>query len=126
MRAYAWDLHYKLIRAKRKVERGIAFFPFAWERIRRGYSESDTWSFDIHLAEVIVGGVRKLREREFGYPGDLTPEEWNAILLEIEEGFQCYLDDNNSFILHGFNHEKEVKIERAWDLLHHWFQALWD
>lgn len=92
-----------------------------WQRARRGWSVEDTWSFDCYLAKVIAGGVRSIRERSIGYPGELTPERWEEILLEIEQGMDAairLMDDWDA-------HDKEL-FDLAMKHLHHWFFGLWD
>ena len=44
-------------RIKSFIQRGI-----------RGWSDCDTWSFDIYLSKIIYGGVRYLRDNKSGYP----------------------------------------------------------
>lgn len=94
-----------------------------WQRARHGFSDEDAWSLDHHLAHVIVGGVKKLRVWAHGYPSELTPEAWDSILAQIEEGFQVWLDED------GWFHDKpeaEVKFKEAMHLFSYWFRALWD
>lgn len=74
-----------------------------YQRAKRGYADSDVWSFDGYLSDVIVNGIKRLREKKHGYPlmvakksdpvdetGNLTEEadqicieRWNKILDSI-------------------------------------------
>lgn len=58
-----------------------------YQRGRRGWSDSDAWNADYHLAEVISGICLELKRIAHGHPSDLTQESWNKILLEIADGF---------------------------------------
>src|SRR4051812_15827976 len=89
------------------------------QRIERGFSEEDTFSFDYYLANVIAGGVARLRERGLGHPAEITFEEWMAVLAKIEKGFAAYVADDSDNV--GNDEWSE-----AWDLFRRWFPALWD
>lgn len=95
----------------------------AWQRARRGYSNEDTYSFEDYLANVIIGGLTELRNRELAHPGGLDPEEWRAILDEIIIGFRTFLDDEKRF---SDDAEVRAKIDRGWELFREWFPSLWD
>jgi len=107
-----------------------------FERAKRGYSESDVWSFDDHLARVIAGGCRHLIVTSHGYP--MFPEEsgaiekaiseyaetdaqgvarWNNILDEIATGFEGYIDAGDA---------QSSAFKRAMELFAQHFPNLWD
>lgn len=105
----------------------VSRWPFrlrmAWQRALRGYGDDDLWNLDHTLAKLTVIGARYLRERGHGHPGETTPEEWDAILVRIEEGFQAWLDDAGWFTEKP---EQEAKFKDAMGLYAHWFGGLWD
>ena len=45
---------------------------WSWQRMRRGWSDRDTWNLDSYLAHVISGSVTHLRDQGRGYPGEQT------------------------------------------------------
>lgn len=94
------------------------------QRARRGYSTSDVYDFDGHLAQIIAGGIREFREENIGHPMDLTPEEWDAILAEIQEGFEIYVAEGGWPVGEG-EEENTRKVKRAIKLLRKWFPHLW-
>lgn len=95
----------------------------AWQRARRGYSTEDTFSFEDYLADVIIGGLTELRNRNLAHPGGLTPEEWRAILDEIIIGFKVFQDPEGRF---SDDPAVRAKMDRGWELFQEWFPALWD
>lgn len=96
-----------------------------WQRAHRGFSDEDCWGLNNHLARVTVGGIKNLREWANGYPAELgSNEAWDAILAQIQEGFEVWLEHDGWF---GTNdQEAEKKFKEAIALYGHWFGALWD
>ncbi len=93
-----------------------------YQRGRYGIADSDAWSLDHFLAMTTVRGVQKLREWSHGYPSELTPEEWDSILKQIEDGFQLWLDHDGWFT----DSSDQLRFEKAIELYGKWFSALWD
>lgn len=73
------DLRDPLLRIKTFYQRG-----------RRGWADNDVWSLDRYLSKVIAGSIAHLREHTNGHPCELTPEEWEEILLKIEWAFKAH------------------------------------
>src|SRR5688500_5140509 len=60
---------------------------FVYNRVAHGVSYHDVWSFDHHLSHIICKGIEQLYEGH-GYPANFEePEEWQAILADMHEGF---------------------------------------
>ena len=74
----------------------------------------ELWNLDTFLARFLANAVDEFRENQHGHPGTLTPDEWDAILAEMVEGFRAYDDC-----------DKE-RPTRALELLTEWWCALWD
>lgn len=54
------------------------------QRMNRGYSDCDVFGFDYYLSEIILGGLKQLRKRTCGFPGNLSNiNEWYSILDEM-------------------------------------------
>lgn len=96
------------------------------ERAERGWSREDTWSFDTYLAGIIAGGCRALAQRGNGYPPQLTPEEWSAILNRIADAFEWYVEGAFTVERGGRDKAKCEEFEAAFGLLCEWWGALWD
>lgn len=58
-----------------------------YQRSKRGWSDSDTWSFDSYIAKVMSEGLIYLADHTHSYPGDGTqwdtPEKWDAYLRDL-------------------------------------------
>ena len=59
------------------------------QRGRYGVAPSDCWNLDGYLCNIMQNGLRQYKEKNIGYPCNLTPEEWDnvidrmLVLLEI-------------------------------------------
>lgn len=108
-------------RDKHRLRLRMKYNDFKWfiQRGRRGYADCDLWSLDHYLAELISKSIIHLRDIGHGYPAEFeSPEEWDAILTEISEGFAQDVFEEETF-------DKE-KFERALNLFGKYFHNLWD
>lgn len=108
-----------------------AFFQRGW----RGYADSDLWSLDHYLIQVLAPGLREFARSPFGWPGEpMTYEGWKEILNEMADGFQAVADVEERFsdedldIKEFIKDEKEAwkKLDNSLKLLRKWFGHLWD
>jgi len=118
-----------------------------WQRGRRGIAQEDTWDLGVYVTDVLLLGLKELREHSNGYPAALHddtaidaqclagPEHdhgmqaWRAILGEMIEGFEAHK------ALMGLEYDwrdkaeedrLRAKVQRAHVLLTLWLPALWD
>ena len=104
------------------------------QRGRKGYANSDLWSFDNWLSRLIANGLREFKGNCYTYPGDgISWEEWMAILDEMIECFeeQCRSLDNISGedFLKKWGERREhqrQKLHRGLELLERYYYDLWD
>jgi hypothetical protein len=120
-----WEkARYALGRKVRTVRHVPREARYAYQRLRCGISDPDAWSLNYHLARGVVTGTGKLREWANGYPAELSGwDEWEAILVRMQDGFQAWLDEDGHFF---DKPEQEAKFNDAMGLFAHWFGALWD
>jgi hypothetical protein len=104
-------------RATREVRRSL-------QRVQRGYSDQDLWSFDTHLARVIAAGCRQLAEQANGHPGDITWEEWQEELRAIADGFDAA--ENLKWGDDPDEEELQAVRDRGFALFRDRFGDLWD
>jgi hypothetical protein len=98
-----------------------------WQRGKRGWSNSDAWSFDTYLAKVIRDGVQHLNDTKHGWPGEpMTYEEWGQILTEISEGMQAHIEIADVFTEQQRLPALEAKRALAFTHLAAYFPHLWD
>ena len=95
------------------------------QRIKRGYSDRDVWSFDSFLAEVIAGGVRQI-SRFGGYPLSFEeqPDKWKDDLNFIADQFERYSKEQFKFAP-DFNEFYKGDFHKAWTMLEENFGGLW-
>ncbi|MBO0816741.1 MAG: hypothetical protein J2P30_16575 [Actinobacteria bacterium] len=104
-----------------------------WQRMRRGWSDGDTWSLDAYLAGIISGSVAYLRDHGATYPGEengADEQQWRDILTRIAGPLAVDWDR----IVDGENpeqcrerQERELAAQQeALRLLARWFHHLWD
>lgn len=70
---------------KRLIKRSIKFF---FQRLTRGWDDSDTWSLDYSLAKLIAPRLKRFKEVTGGHPGDMTEQEWNNTLDKMIAAFE--------------------------------------
>lgn len=88
---YPWFL--KVVDVLQKYKNAVKDFPRKARRFiqrgRRGWSTRDAWNLSTYLTDIIVPACEQLRGGQ-GYPCDFdAPEEWEAILDAIVEGFKA-------------------------------------
>lgn len=112
---------------RRKIKDMRRKVQWSYQRVTRGYSDLDSWNLNSFVAGVVAGVVKQMRENGFGYPADLTEDEWQDILLKIEDGFRAATD------LYEMNYDGrkeadalEATFREGMDLFSKWFHSLWD
>ena len=121
-----------------------------YNRGRRGYTLSDTWSLDSYLTSWLPEAIEDLKNGTHGHPGgicdhrhdgtdDDTPcdgmERWGSVLDQIRDGLLAAraLGDLSYYEVGDpwdevRQREEELTEEfnEAWTLMGEWFFALWD
>lgn len=129
---------------KRIIRDAVYSIKYALQRLFRGYDDRAWWNMDGYLASIIAKLSKELRKKGHGAPTTiytelgfdasktgsyseeeqlLAEEKWDKILLDIEEGFQQYLEINNYMLYPDADLEK---FNKAFDLLRKYFSNLWD
>ena len=117
-----------------------------FQRGYHGYSDQDTWDFDVYLAKVIVGGLKHLKKIQQGIPPEiynkykdrknltekqkdkLALKEWQTTLDIIIRGFELVPE---MFEMKVFKNKKlkesyEYEFERGLDMFKKYYFNLWD
>lgn len=116
----------------RRIKRKIRFF---YQKVTRGFDNSDLWSLDHTIIEFIYPRLKAFREMNTGsvplshdptkindgIPDALSSEEWNAILDEMLLGFKLVAESD----LYPLLDEHKI-VEKSFNLFHEWFFDLWD
>jgi hypothetical protein len=104
-----------------------------WQRMRRGWSDRDTWSLDWYLAGVISGSVAYMRDHGHTYPGEengADKQQWRDILTRIAGPLSVNRDriiDGETPAQRRERQERELaEQQEALQLLAWWSCHLWD
>lgn len=65
----------------RKIKRQLLFL---YQRLTRGFDDSETWSLDYHIAKFALPRFKRFRQVYKGIPCGLTKKDWDKILDDIE------------------------------------------
>ena len=71
-------------------------FKWAYQRITRGYCDSDVWDLDTHLNMYLAQTIESLAKNSISYPGTEefpTPESWTNYLMEIVNRLKYAVSD---------------------------------
>jgi hypothetical protein len=107
--------------AKSKVKRSIKFF---FQRLVRGWDDSDTWNLDCTLAKLITPRLKKFKDLKKDWNlTDLSDSEWNDHLDKMIAAFE-FLGSEERWESTDKNKWKEV--QEGLDLFHeHYFNLWW-
>lgn len=50
---------------------------------KNGFDDTVTWNLDIEISNFIVPRLKRFKKLNNGYPGDMTPDEWDKIIDEM-------------------------------------------
>ena len=86
------------------------------QRGRRGWSDNDWWNMDSYLVEIILPMLKKFKENNHGYPGDLTEEKWDELLGEMIIGFEAAkrVIDDDYYLETGFPEKRFEGDVKQW------------
>lgn len=78
------------------VHRAMRCAHFAGQRLRRGWSDADTWSLDHHLCLTLAGQLEHLAAHTHTRPATFTDEGWSTALLQAAAGLRRWPDRDRS------------------------------
>ena len=83
----------------------------AWQRVTRGYCDSDVWNMDSWLLAILPPMLRQLRDDEVGaYPGVEpfeTPEKWERWLGMMADRIELLQDDWGEEVELNYTNDEE-------------------
>lgn len=95
---------------------------FLWQRLTRGFDDSQTWNLDARLAEHILPRLKRFKEVNIGYPPDLTWEEWQAILDQMIMAIEWHASD---CVERDGSADRYFKVSEGMELFGRYFCHLW-
>ena len=66
---------------------------FFWQRLTRGWDDSETLSLDHSLAALIAPRLKRFKQLIHGHPADMTEQEWNDKLDKMIASFEWACSD---------------------------------
>lgn len=102
------------------IKRSVRFF---FQRLFRGWDDSDTWSLDHSLAKVILPRFLRFRQCGHGFtPGGVSVKQWKTILDKIEYSFKKAIDEDTYWSMDVAESEK---VAEGFRLFGKYYMALW-
>jgi len=84
-----------------------------------GFSDSETWSLNLVIAEFILPRLKRFREIDIGMPGCLTESKWEEILDKMIFAFENIVKDEI------YSKTIDIKIGSGLRLFGKYFRYLW-
>jgi hypothetical protein len=94
-------------------------FRYYGQRLTRGWDDSDLWNLDATISKFVLPRLRRFKENQFGYPSNMTEEEWRGVLDQMILAFE-----NN--LLDFPTREQDQQVEEGLALFAKYYVHLWD
>jgi hypothetical protein len=93
-----------------------------WQRITRGWPDSDLWSLDHSLAKLILPRLKRFKDCRGGHPSDMTDQEWDDILGEMIFGIEWYASGD---CWESHDQQKAIRAHKGLELFGKYYGHLW-
>ena len=103
-----------------KIKRSLRFF---YQKLTRGWDDSETWNLEATLARHIVPRLKRFKELNNGYPQELTPEAWNEILDEMIFALEFRARDTEEQL--DASTEEHTRVQKGLELFGKYWGNLW-
>jgi len=140
------NIYYPSCRFCHKVEMIPKEIKWFWQRGTRGWADSDVWSIDWFLCDIMPPMLKQLKKNKMGYPCGTSQKKWEKILDDIAYMFetaheiqdmQAVFPEKKKATESMNQHRKKYKIKvltkeefarynKGWKLFQEYFYSLWD
>jgi hypothetical protein len=98
---------------------------YAYQRVRYGLSDRDTWNLNSHMALIMARGLRHLETRGHGFPGHQgwSYSRWQAALRRHANAFEVYHKKDLS--VDNMTVRQNAKFEAAKQFVKDMWEHLW-
>ena len=96
---------------------------FLYQRLTRGWDDTETWNLDARLSEHIIPRLKRFKEVNQCYPPDLTPETWDIVIDKMIFSFEWTASPCEDRIM--MDDKNSAKVREGLDLFAKYFQHLW-
>ena len=102
--------------------RKIKFF---FQRLTRGWDDSDTWSLDYTIAQFVLPRLKRFKELNIGAPSDLTEETWDEILDKMIKAMENTIKQWDEDLTEEETEKMWEETEEGHKLFGEYFSGLW-
>ena len=102
--------------------RAIRYFFY---KLRHGFSPAETWSLDYTISSFIIPRLKYFANNLWGYPADLTEEEWDVILGKMILAFETHKATQETDCCLADENEAKI-VKDGMDLFVKYYMNLWD
>lgn len=95
---------------------------FLYQRLTRGWDDTETWNLDARLSEHIVPRLKRFKEINPCYPPDITSREWDQIIDKMIFSFEWTATE---VIDRAEDGETMAKVHEGVELFGKYFLHLW-
>ena len=85
--------HPAIFRKRSWIRVATRMVKFFFQRLFRGFDDSECWNLDGSLARLIVPRLKRFKEIGRAHPHDLTQEKWDEYLDEMISAFEFFAGD---------------------------------
>lgn len=122
MKISEWLSDDSIIDFYHRVTSALTWF---FQRRIRGWDDRELWNLDSTFARYMLPRLKRFKETTDGYPGELTEQQWDAILEEIIWSLEYILgdqwhEDHTQWELN------EARCSAGCELLGKWMRGMWD
>ena len=104
----------------RRCTRSVKHF---FQRLFRGFDDRELWNLDITIAEFVLPRLKRFKQRSFGYPAELTPEQWDEYLHKMINSFEFVLEQNEN---PSYDEKEWEKAKEGLSLFAKYYSGLWE
>jgi hypothetical protein len=102
--------------------KNIRTYHFLWQKITRGFDDSETFSLDYSLAKLIAPRLKRFQQISIAYPSEFSDLEWNCILNKMISSFE-FLASEDRWTCSDKKKWKEV--QEGLDLFSKYYLCIW-
>jgi hypothetical protein len=105
------------------IKRSLKYF---YQRLTRGWDDSDTWSLDVTIAKFALPRLKRLKEIQHGHPSDFTEQDWDKALDEMIWAMEYITKQWDLDLSMEQWQDNEKRCSAGCILFGMYFRALWD
>ena len=96
------------------------------DRSTRGFSDVDTWSFDMYFATVLANYFRHHRKNLTGHPENIDADKWKADLKRAENIFARYSEKGSDVEYWDEDNRHSKELKWALEFFVKSFRSFWE